>query len=168
MALTIRQLQSDDWPVWRELRLAALADAPYAFGSTLADWQGDGDTEERWRRRLDTVAYNVVAELDDVGAVAMASGTTEADFGAYELISMWVAPEGRGRGVAAALIEAVAGWGETRGLTQLALAVKADNARAIAAYLKSGFVDAGVNDHDPTERWMTRQLLPVDPSVPPG
>ena len=41
------------WRTWRELRLAALAEAPYAFTSRLADWQGEGDREDRWRERLE-------------------------------------------------------------------------------------------------------------------
>lgn len=45
-------LTPDDWRLWRELRLAALADAPDAFLSRLADWQGAGDTEARWRARV--------------------------------------------------------------------------------------------------------------------
>ena len=63
--IELRTLTADDWPVWRELRLAALAEAPDAFGSRLADWQGEGDREERWRARLNLAgSYNIVAVLD--------------------------------------------------------------------------------------------------------
>ncbi len=68
-------LSPGDWRRWRELRRAALADAPAAFGSTLSEWTGAGDTEQRWRARLAAVALNVVLTLDDkpagmVGATA--------------------------------------------------------------------------------------------------
>ena len=62
--IKIRQVVADDWRVWRGLRLNALSEAPQAFSSKLADWQGDGDTEGRWRSRLQMVAFNVVAERD--------------------------------------------------------------------------------------------------------
>jgi len=32
-----RVLSEDDWKLWRELRLAALTEAPYAFGAQLSD-----------------------------------------------------------------------------------------------------------------------------------
>ena len=64
--IALRTLTADDWQLWRELRLEALREAPYAYGSTLAQWQGAGDTEQRWRYRLDSVQFNVVAYLDEV------------------------------------------------------------------------------------------------------
>ena len=63
-----RQLSADDWEIWRDLRLRALADAPYAFGSTLAEWH-DAD-ESRWRKRFADVPYNAIA-LDDGRPVGM-------------------------------------------------------------------------------------------------
>lgn len=70
----MRVLTPDDWRAWRQLRLAALAEAPDAFGSRLADWQGDGDREERWRARLGIPgSFNVVAVLDGEPA-GLASG----------------------------------------------------------------------------------------------
>jgi hypothetical protein len=53
--LDVITLTPNDWRQWRELRLAALAEAPAVFGSTLADWTGEGDTEDRWRARLSSV-----------------------------------------------------------------------------------------------------------------
>lgn len=100
-------LSEDDWKMWRELRLAALAEAPYAFGSQLADWQGQGDREERWRGRLAIPSgYNIMAILDGQ-PVGMASGVPADEDGVVELISMYVAPRGRGRGVGDRLLGAV-------------------------------------------------------------
>lgn len=62
--IALRILDEHDWRVWRQLRLKALEEAPYAFGSTLADWQGQGDTESRWRERLADVPLNVIADLE--------------------------------------------------------------------------------------------------------
>ena len=56
-----RRLTEDDWTLWRDVRLRALADSPGAFGSTLGYWSGPGDREERWRSRLADVPFNVVA-----------------------------------------------------------------------------------------------------------
>jgi hypothetical protein len=67
-------LTPDDWPLWRELRLRALTESPEAFGSRLADWQVEGDREERWRGRLGIPAsHDVVASLDGE-PVGMVSG----------------------------------------------------------------------------------------------
>lgn len=136
-------LTADDWPVWRELRLAALADAPYAFGSRLADWQGDGDREERWRARLEIPgSYNVVAVLDGK-AVGMVSGVPGPRAGVVELISLWVGADARGRGVADRLVRAVEEWGLEGGAEVLRLDVAPGNERAIAFYRRVGLEDAG-------------------------
>ncbi|MFD8032954.1 GNAT family N-acetyltransferase, partial [Streptomyces sp. NPDC059717] len=115
--LELRTLNSDDWPLWRELRLAALAEAPYAFGSTLAQWQGSGDREERWRARLSIPgAHDLVALLDGL-PVGMASGVPGEKAETVELISMWVNPGARGGGVGDHLIQAVERWAAERGAT---------------------------------------------------
>ncbi|HEX6499910.1 MAG TPA: GNAT family N-acetyltransferase [Micromonosporaceae bacterium] len=137
-ALRLRTLAADDWLIWRQLRLAALSEAPYAFSSRLADWQGDGDREERWRARLAIPgSYNAIALLDGE-PVGMASGVP-GDDGVAELISMWVAPAARGRGVGDALIDAVAQWARRRGSRTLRLAVRSDNAAARVLYERNGF-----------------------------
>ena len=139
-ALEIIALSADDWAAFRDVRLRALADAPEAFGSRLADWADA--PEERWRARLDAVELNLLARSGGKH-VGMASGAVDGDDA--ELISMWVDPTVRGHGVADALSAAVVGWADNAGRTTY-LMVRSDNARAIAAYKRAGFVDLGVPD----------------------
>lgn len=138
--IEVRRIDAADWPVFRELRLAALAEAPYAFGTKLSDWQGAGDSPDRWMQRLQTVPANFIAHLDGA-AVGMASGQLEAD-GAAELLSFWVAPAARGTGVSDALIAAVVTWAAGEGRHPLTLQVKIDNHHARAAYRRCGFREA--------------------------
>ncbi|WP_444950439.1 GNAT family N-acetyltransferase [Micromonospora ureilytica] len=137
--IEIRVLTPDDWPTWRELRLAALTEAPGAFGSRLADWQGDGDREQRWRDRLSIPgSHNLVAVLDG-RPVGMASGVPTADPLVMDLISMWVHPDARGRGVGDRLVNEVAHWAREHGADRLRLSVMPQNARAKALYHRAGF-----------------------------
>ncbi|MBM0240004.1 GNAT family N-acetyltransferase [Micromonospora sp. ATA32] len=141
--IELRTLTPEDWAIWRELRLAALAEAPYAFGSQLAGWQGEGDREERWRARLSIPnSYNALVVLD--GELAgMASGVPTSEENVVELISMWVAPAARGRGVGDELVQAVERWARQAGTEALRLAVAEGNEAAIELYQQNGFADTG-------------------------
>lgn len=145
--ISARALTSEEWRTWRELRLAALRDAPEAFDATLADWQGAGDTELRWRLRLEAVSANVVADLDGHDA-GMVSATAPDSDGAVELISMWVAPFARGQGVGDSLVQAVLQWASAAGAIRLRLRVAAWNAPAMALYRRNGFVEGRVLEED--------------------
>ena len=132
--LELRTLEADDWPLWRELRLAALAEAPYAFGSTLAQWQGSGDQEERWRARLSIPgAHDLLALLDGL-PVGMASGVPGEGAENVELISMWVNPTARGKGVGDYLIQAVERWAVERGATTLWFSICSSHPKITALY----------------------------------
>ncbi|MDA1362750.1 GNAT family N-acetyltransferase [Glycomyces luteolus] len=153
-------LTSDDWRLWRELRLAALAEAPDAFASRLADWQDEGDREERWRSRLAMPgSHNLVAEADG-RPVGMASGVPAGDPLVRELIAMWVSPKARGAGVGDALILGVARWARASGAARLRLAVYEHNAAAKALYQRNGFNDtAAPSDSERgAERFMIKPL----------
>jgi hypothetical protein len=73
--------QSDHTPS----SVAALAEAPGAFGSTLAEWTGPGDTEQRWRGRLATVAP--FARGHGVGDAAIDCVVASAKVVASDLVS---------------------------------------------------------------------------------
>jgi len=160
--IELRVLTPDDWRTWRALRLAALAEAPEAFGSQLADWQGQGDREERWRARLSIPgSYNVVAVLDGQPA-GMGSGVLEGE-GTAELISMWVCPQARGKGIGDRLIAAVERWARQAGMTTLRLSVADDNEPAAALYQRHGLRLTGelgdlMPDGIRQERIMEKQL----------
>jgi ribosomal protein S18 acetylase RimI-like enzyme len=115
----------------------------------LAEWQGAGDTEMRWRQRLMDVPFNLIAYLDDAPA-GIASGTAVTADGSVELISMWVAPFARGRGVGDKLIDGVIQWAREQHAKRVLLAVVPANAQAIALYRRHGFRDAGVVDGELT------------------
>ena len=154
LVIEIRVLKPDDWRLWRELRLAALAEAPAAFSSTLAEWTGAGDTEQRWRARLASAQLSFILSYDGEAA-GMVSAIAPGDDGAIELISMWVAPFARGRGVGDAAVRSVLAFAQTeRGGSPVVLAVKTQNRPAIGLYERHGFVDIGRSPDDPSERLM--------------
>lgn len=147
--ISLRAIRSDEWCAWRELRLEALRESPSAFSSTLAQWQGEGDIEARWRARLTDVPFNVVADLGGTDA-GIASGTALSADGSVELISMWVAPFARGRGVGDALVSAVVQWAREQHAKRVLLAVMPQNARAIALYTRNGFIPNGMAEREVT------------------
>jgi ribosomal protein S18 acetylase RimI-like enzyme len=154
--IIVRALSERSWTEWREMRLAALAESPPAFGSTLAEWTGPGDLEERWRNRLRIVPLNLFAELAG-RAVGMASATAPVG-DEVELISMWVAPEVRGHGVGDALVEAVVSWARTQLVARVGLDVRESNHAAIALYARNAFVDAGWAG-EPTDAFAERRMV---------
>jgi len=140
--INLRTIGEDDWQLWRHLRVEALQEAPYAFGSTLDEWQGQGDTELRCRQRLQDVPLNIIAHLDKTPAGMVSAPPSQSDQ-IVELISMWVAPFARGHGVGDALVEAVIGWARRRRARRLILDVTDDNEHATALYRRHGFTDEG-------------------------
>lgn len=165
----IRRLGPADWAALRQIRLAALADAPYAFSSTLA--RELAYDEQLWRERLATSAYFVAWQ--DGQPAGMAAGICEqaaraAGFphaaGTSHLVSMWVSPQARGRGVADSLVEAVCGWARDDGAARAELWVTDVNVRARAFYRRMGFASTGRRqvvrpvEPDHWEEQMARQL----------
>jgi len=144
----IRQAAPDDWAALRHVRLAALAEAPYAFGSTL-DREVDRP-ERHWRARI--AAWPQFIAWADAEPVGIAAGFAEpadddsdqaGDRGSWHLVSMWVSPQARGRGIADDLVAAVSGYARADGAHRLTLWVTDVNTRARAFYQRMGFRSTG-------------------------
>ncbi len=155
LRLGVREVGPDDWELFRQVRLAALAEAPSAFGSRHADWL---DAEpKRWQARLRDVPLNLVLIMEGQ-PVAMVSGTEPVD-DTVELISLWVAPPARGHGVAEEAVHRVQGWARAQGARRLVLSVKIANAPARRLYERLGF-ELGPAPDDPDELVMSLALGP--------
>ena len=146
VAVLVRPLAPNEWPLYRTLRLRSLADAPAAFGSTLAAEQDRKDEDWAWRLRLAADSGRdrpLVAELGAAAAGLAWAKFDAADAQLVNLFQMWVAPECRGHGVAAALLDEALAWARARGARAMQLAVMCGNDGARRLYERAGFYDVG-------------------------
>lgn len=138
--MIVRQAARTDWAALREVRLAALADAPAAFASTL-DLERELDDAE-WRRRAGASPWFAAWDgTEPVGLVVVLG--PDADRAGWQLVSMWASPQVRGRGVADQLVAAATGYVRERGGTRVTLWVADENERAQGFYRRAGFRPTG-------------------------
>jgi len=138
-----------------------------AFGSTYARELAFDDAE--WNKRAarlssapDAATFLAFEGEDCCGIIggflAMESATD------VMVVSMWVAPHARRKGVAARLMQALESWAREIGRSQLVLEVVKNNAGAIAFYEKCGFYYTGQtvqypNDPSLRELCMVKSLI---------
>jgi ribosomal protein S18 acetylase RimI-like enzyme len=171
--VVIRRLEAADWPALKAVRLAALADAPEAFASTLERERDYSD--ERWQEWLastvatfgafraggpDGPAHARIAGL--VATRGPRSGQPE-EARTWYLMSMWVSPDLRGSGAAARLVDAVRDQARRSGAERIRLWVTDVNGRARAFYDRLGFEPTGRHQLVPEQpdHWETELALPL-------
>lgn len=126
----------DDWRRWSAVRLAALADSPEAFSSSLGREQALDETG--WRRRLGDgprVIGRVVGGDVALAGAHLADGPDEP-----QLYGLWVHPVWRGTGLADALVVEIVSWAREAGHEHLRLWVMPDNRSAQRLYERHGFL----------------------------
>ena len=152
---TIELLAAGAGSRFRAIRLRSLREAPDAFATTYEDaaaWPLDS-----WDRQLEQFpTFVATADGVDVGIVRGALHDEAAAIG--YLISMWVAPDVRRRGIGSALVDAVITWARTQGLRRLLLDVSAENTSAIAFYTGKGFTPTGEAGTLPPPRQHIREI----------
>ena len=135
----IRRISPDDWQLLKSARLAALLDAPYAFGSTYAEEEVMEESD--WRERIEKFPWCVAVEDGiGVGLIAIANFPPKSH---HEVISMWVAPDSRWTNVASDLVSTIISWAKAEGLQEITLSVAEGNDRARRFYEKLGFTVTG-------------------------
>jgi RimJ/RimL family protein N-acetyltransferase len=133
----VRRVLPDEWQSFRAVRLAALAEAPNAFITTLAE--AEAFPEQMWRSRA-AEGGTLLAWRDGrpVGIVAAFVPDGQA-----QLVMMWVEPAARGTGVVEALIDSVVAWAGEHDANEVRLWVVEGNERAERAYARCGFTRTG-------------------------
>jgi len=139
--IEIRRVSLAEAPQFRALRLDALRDHPADFGSTF-----ETEAQLPLAHFIGQLADNHVlggflgGELVGIAALGFRAKAKEAH--RADLWGVYVAPAGRGRGVAPALIDAALAVGFARA-EQIELSVRVGNAAALALYRSRGFTAVG-------------------------
>jgi ribosomal protein S18 acetylase RimI-like enzyme len=144
---TIRQIQPTEAAEFRAIRLRAITDSPFAFGSTLAETEAR--PMEYWVNRVTSAAAGEATILyvaeDSSGWVGLVGGfLVDSDRArGVDLVSMWVDPACRGQGIGQHLVERIADWSRRRGAARVVLWVTETNQPAISLYSRCGFRATG-------------------------
>lgn len=142
----VTRIRAGQWRILKDVRLRALEDAPYAFGTTLAEGQ------ERTDRDWEDMARDHATLLDRAYFMAYVGDNPCGMAGCYRtapdtvmLTAMWVAPEFRGQKIGEQIVRAVIKWAREGGATTLEAWVSEDNP-ARFFYQKIGFKETSLTE----------------------
>jgi RimJ/RimL family protein N-acetyltransferase len=142
MGRQVRRILTGEADLFRQIRLKALQEAPYAFSSTYES--AARRSTESWREQADGSAqgsdratFIVFSEDVPVGITALYRLEGQADAG--EVLQVWVAPEFRGKRVAWDLMDVVFRWAGENNFRRIIARVTKENPRALRFYSKYGF-----------------------------
>lgn len=141
MTLELRRIGGDDAALLRDTRLRALADAPDAFGTLLAEAEARDDAF--WQRQAAGEWPTLVAVEDGTG-LAMGGAGGPAGPPTLWVWGMWTDPAARGRGLGGQVLDALVVF--ARGLAsydEVRLHVTEGNADARRLYTSRGFEPTG-------------------------
>lgn len=164
--ISIDLLTPRDAAILKDLRLRALRESPSAFSSSFdeeARWS-DGKWMEKAGQWCGGDSVTFVARDGSRTCGLVGAFVDPEDRAAAHLVSLWVAPEYRRRGIGALLVDAVLDWSRFRAVRELRLLVTSNNATAIAFYRKIDFRFAGkstphANDPALSDDRMIRRLI---------
>lgn len=158
----IRRIQIGEADLFRQVRLAALQEAPYAFASTYES--ALRRSAESWREQADSTAqgsdratFFVFSDEAPIGIAALYRLQNQADVG--ELLQVWIAPEYRGKRAAWSLMDTLFKWAGDHRFRTIIARVARENIRAVRFYRNYGFAqtDEGATD-DPDSLVLLRKV----------
>jgi RimJ/RimL family protein N-acetyltransferase len=143
ISLKLRRLETNDLEIYRDLRLEGLKRHPEAFASS---WESEsGKPASWWAERLETntVFGGWVNNSPLVGVAGLRVQDIVKVRHRGVLWGMYIRPEARGTGLAAALVQQVVAHARTV-VEQVCLTVVASNVAARRLYSAAGFEEYGL------------------------
>lgn len=144
--IKVRNFSSNDWELYKSIRLRSLMESPDAFGSTYEEEVLFSN--DKWLDRVNVGsrtkdALPLLAELDGQ-AMGLACGVIHSVNDKYAMVyQMWVDPSVRGQGVGKALLKRIMNWAAEARMHGVKLDVTTSNEGALKLYSSAGFVDFG-------------------------
>jgi RimJ/RimL family protein N-acetyltransferase len=140
--IRIRRLKVGESDLFKQMRLASLREAPYAFLSTYES--ALRRSTESWREQADNSAqgsdratFVVFSDNVPVGIAAIYRSPDPPDCG--EITQVWISPENRGKTISIELLDEVVNWAKENLFTEVVAKVIQGNDRALRFYQKYGF-----------------------------
>lgn len=164
--ITIQPITRENIQIFKTVRLNALVDSPFAFGSTYEREAQFPESEwlvriERWSGEK---GVGFLAMDGDCACGIAGSLLDPLDPSRAQLVSMWTAPAYRRRGVGRLLVKAVLDWAKRREVKTVSLMVTSINDSAGHFYEHLGFFKTGriepyPNDPAVVEHEMAQAIL---------
>ena len=141
-SVEIRVLSTDDWALYKSVRLAALHDSPEAFSATLANESVLSD--QQWKNKLAPAEHKSrvlpLVALVNGNCAGLAFGVlhTPNALSGY-VYQMWVSKANRGQGIGHLLLQSIIDWACDLKLESLKLRVSSSNVKGISFYQSADF-----------------------------
>lgn len=140
--ISIRRIRIGESSLYRDLRLQALKEDPYAFSATYDS--ALERTEEMWRAQADKSAvgstqatFIVFYDEDPIGLSAVYQDSLIEEV--MEIFQVWVSASARGKGLGKRLMDTVFEWANQNGYKRIIATISNTNQRALGFYSKCGF-----------------------------
>jgi len=162
MDISVRRTLESDGALLKELRVASLMDAPWAYGAKLEDVLAEppcayhevAARHSKSDRSTSFLLFAGSTAVGTVGAFFEQNPPTRAF-----VCALWVHPQFRGRRAGTKLMQTAIGWLRARGANEVFAWVADRNSRALAFYRKLGFRPTGTSQPLPSNPAETEGLL---------
>ena len=156
--IDVRQIRSHEWERLRDIRLEALVDTPTAFATTFAEAEAFPDSLWQERTGAGAAGHDQITVLavsgDRTVGMTVALGRPGNDRRVVPIVSVYVTPRERRKGVAQRLLNTAEEWARNHGASRTSLWVEEENVPARCFYESIGYI-----------RTLDRQRMPASPGT---